>query len=235
MERIDTKAAPLRGRVISTNGHARDPLSDEVREYCEGVLYRLLWSEGKQAQPLRTLGITSCRRGEGVTTVATQLAITAATSGEIPVLLVDANRNHPALHRLFPVLSTPGWGDVIGEQRCPSVAIQPSGVDRLAILPAGRAMAGRGRAAEESDLADVFKAIKAEYELIVFDLGHAGDPAALSLAGALEGVLLVIEAERVRWEEAERVKSLLAGARAKLLGAVLNKRRQYLPRWFDRA
>jgi Mrp family chromosome partitioning ATPase len=54
------------------------------------------------------------------------------------------------------------------------------------------------------------------------------------LAGLLDGVLFVIEAERVRWQVAERTTEHLRRANVRLLGAVLNKRRRHVPEWLYR-
>jgi Mrp family chromosome partitioning ATPase len=43
------------------------------------------------------------------------------------------------------------------------------------------------------------------------------------LAALLDGILLVLEAGRVPWEEAVREKDLLLRARMNVIGAVLNK------------
>ena len=43
-------------------------LHEEGLAYCDEVLHRLPWPDVGSARPLRTLGITSCSRGEGVST-----------------------------------------------------------------------------------------------------------------------------------------------------------------------
>jgi hypothetical protein len=49
----------------------------------------------------------------------------------------------------------------------------------------------------------------------------------------LDGVLWVVEAERVWPEAALRTKELLGRANAQVLGTVLNRARRHLPRWLD--
>ncbi len=70
--------------------------SPAMRAACEGVLRRLGWpAQGPDG--VRTLGLTSCHSGEGVTTLAAHLALTAAAQEAGPVLLVDANVAQPGL------------------------------------------------------------------------------------------------------------------------------------------
>lgn len=54
-------------------------------------------------------------------------------------------------------------------------------------------------------------------------------PEALSLAARLDGVVLVLEAERTRWEVAREAKHLLDSIGVKVLGAILNKRPRHIP------
>ena len=70
---------------------------------------------------------------------------------------------------------------------------------------------------------------------MVFDMPAAGRLGFLvRLASLVDGVLLVVEAERVRWEVARRPIEQLTRANVHLLGAVLNKRRQHVPNWLYR-
>jgi len=209
-------------------------LSDPVREYCEALLYRLLWSKAPSALPLRTLGITSCHRGDGVSTVTSHLAVAAATAGGLPVLLVDANLGRPMVHRIFPVTQSPGWSEVLSDPPGMSLAIQPSGVKNLSVLPAGRPNQ-QNWPSNVSAISTALKRFATDFELIIFDLPAVGQTdAAIRLAGLLDGVLLIVEAERVRQEVARRTRELLRRANVNLLGAVLNKRRQHVPAWLYR-
>ncbi len=70
----------------------------EVRRYHEAILHRLDWPGNGSSDKLRTLGVTSCSRGEGVSTLAAGLAATAAVLGDARVLLIDANFAAPAAH-----------------------------------------------------------------------------------------------------------------------------------------
>ena len=77
-----------------------------------------------------------------------------------------------------------------------------------------------------------FLELKNVYRFIVIDAPAAlKDMTALRLAGHVDGVVLVIESGRVRWEVAKQTVDLLKQANANVLGVVLNKRRFYLPNW----
>jgi Mrp family chromosome partitioning ATPase len=65
---------------------------------------------------------------------------------------------------------------------------------------------------------------KEHFRLVVMDLPPPTEAGlALSLAAALDGVVLVVEADRTPWDAARRAKAVLVQSRANVLGVVLNK------------
>jgi Mrp family chromosome partitioning ATPase len=49
------------------------------------------------------------------------------------------------------------------------------------------------------------------------------------LAPLVDGVVLVVQAEKTRWQVAEQAKRILEESGARLLGAVINRRRYHIP------
>lgn len=92
---------------------------------------------------------------------------------------------------------------------------------------------GASRRADDSTRSNLaVQELRNDFDLVVFDLPPAGDSAGGDrLAAMMDGVLLVIEAERVRWQVAQRTKERLLHGDARLLGAVLNKRQRHVPGW----
>jgi len=72
---------------------------------------------------LKTVGLTSANPREGVTTVASNLAIYAASCCDLKVLLIDANFGNPSLHRLFKVKQGPGLSELFDESAIESDCI----------------------------------------------------------------------------------------------------------------
>jgi len=202
--------------------------SAEVLAHARTILAGLSWPGNDSGGALRTLGLTSCRSGEGVSTIAAHLAVAAAACSDQPVLLVDANLASPSVQRTFGVQLAPGLAEVLsGGGQLPEV-IQASPVARLSILAAGRWNERAGPAYDGAGLAGIIEALKRQFALLLFDLPAAGPPSPVTpLAALLHGVLLVVEAEKVRWEAAQRLKELLVRANVRLLGAVLNKWRHH--------
>ena len=51
------------------------------------------------------------------------------------------------------------------------------------------------------------------------------------LAPKVDGVVMVVEAERTRWEVAENARKSIKGGNGNVLGVILNKRRYPIPEW----
>ena len=184
--------------------------------------------------PVTTLGITSCYPGEGVSTVAIELSVAAAATG-MRVLLVDLNWKRPAIHQAFAVERGPGLSEALANEGREHPAIQASHISNLSLLTIGYYVGDFNLVISLEKMSRLIRSLH-EYELIVFDLCESAEAGpSLSLSSLLEGVLLVVEAERVRWEVALRVKELLIRSGANLLGVVLNKRCQRIPNWLYRS
>ncbi len=210
-------------------------LQADVRRYYETLLCRLPWPAAGSGRPLRTLGVTSCHSGEGVSTVAAHLALAAAGMGEPQVLLVDANFARPCVPRIFGIRGRPGLAELLHDHCTLPEVLQPSPAANLQLLPAGKPATGISRTYAAAGLPGLLKELAADFELVVVDLPAASQAPGLRLARLLDGVLLVVEAERVQREFARRVCGLLRRAGARPVGVALNKWRQRVPDWLHRA
>jgi len=209
--------------------------SEKVQEYYRSLLCRLPGPGNGASRPLQTLGITSCCRGEGVSMVASQLAATAASTGRGPVLLVDSNLASPSAERTFELDPGAGLAEVLLKGRNLLSCIQPSPVRNLSVLTAGDSNGQETQVYDPGGLAEMLDVFKGLFKLVVFDMPPAGQSGlAVRLASLMDGVLLVVEAERIRWEVARRATEELRRSRVPLLGAVLNKQRQHVPGWLYR-
>ncbi len=84
-------------------------------------------------------------------------------------------------------------------------------------------------------LATLVPELRHDHSFIVFDAAAILDSSiAIRLANLVDGVVLVVEAERARWEVVLHAKDVLLRANAKVLGVVLNKRRYHVPEWLYR-
>ncbi len=81
-------------------------------------------------------------------------------------------------------------------------------------------------------LDEAIRDLRGEFDLILLDMPDGGHPSRLlRIASLVEGVLIVVASERVQAAEAQGIRSLLCQSGAKLLGVLVNKQRDYVPRW----
>lgn len=81
---------------------------------------------------------------------------------------------------------------------------------------------------------DCIDLLRAEFDYTIIDcpsMGKSGD--LLSIAPFVDGVILVVEANRTRRDQPRVAEQRIQAAGGKLLGYILNKRVYELPRWLD--
>ena len=77
----------------------------------------------------------------------------------------------------------------------------------------------------------LLQSLAAKFDLLIVDLSPLDVAGALEWATLLDGIVIVVEAERVRWQMAARSIAVLEQAGGNVLGTVINKRRDYVPQW----
>jgi uncharacterized protein involved in exopolysaccharide biosynthesis/Mrp family chromosome partitioning ATPase len=188
------------------------------------------WLLGSEAPP-HLIGVTSCHGNEGVSTVAANIAKTLARKSNARILLVEANLMRPTAHQVFGVGHTPGLTDVVLEG--PGNFTSNNAYARnLDVIPSGLGGISLSQLADSKEFADLLTLWRNEYSSVIFDLPAIfSTNSTLRLASLLEGVFMVVAAEDVNWEVAQRAKAKLIQAKVNLLGVVLNKRCFHIPDW----
>jgi receptor protein-tyrosine kinase len=171
----------------------------------------------------RSLLVTSAAPGEGKTTTAVHLAAAHARQGH-RTLLIDGDLRRPSVHKNFHLAGVAGLADVLcGEAPWRDALVPVDGIAALQILPAGPSSL-RGWDRVEPGLAELLAQAAAEFDLVVLDapplLGFA-EP--LTMAAAVDGVLVVARAGHTPRRALAGVLAALHRMRAKLAGIVLNE------------
>lgn len=207
-------------------------ITGNMRRYFETLRDSVLRTKDSSSQSPSLIAIISCYRGEGVSTIASNLAATFAQSSDNHVLLVDINYRDPSAHQIFGVKLSPGLGEIFFNGQDIKTVIQPTVLKNLFILSAGEIEKDSNINFESQAFADLLHTLKHDYSFVIFDTPPIDVTSSTArLASLLDGVILIIESERVRWEAAQRVKEQLVKANTNILGVVLNKKQFHIPRW----
>jgi capsular exopolysaccharide synthesis family protein len=166
--------------------------------------------------------VTSPNAADGKSTVAANLAVALAQSGQ-RVVLVDADLRKPSLHRLFDVPQRVGTTTVLLDQANVHDALQQLGRGLPAVLTAGQLPPNPSELLGSQRMANLLSELRASYEVVLVDcapLLPVTDPMVVSQFA--DGVLVIARSGMTTRDHAAAVKAACAKAGAKVFGAVLN-------------
>ncbi|MDY6953085.1 MAG: polysaccharide biosynthesis tyrosine autokinase [Thermodesulfobacteriota bacterium] len=195
-------------------------MTDQLKILRAQVINRMKQLEGN------SLLVTSADHGAGKTLTAINLAVSISQEVHHTVLLVDANLRAPSVHKYFGLEGERGLANyLLGEAELPELLVNP-GIENLVILPGGKPLPNSAELLGASKTASMVKEMKARYpeRFIIFD-----SPSLLSCADALvfshlmDGILLVVEAEKTPEKDLKQAMELLK--ERTIIGTVLNKAR----------
>jgi capsular exopolysaccharide synthesis family protein len=211
--------------------------SSVARRYLLSAHYEALLRQiqYKASNTSQAIGVISCAPGAGVSTIALNVAVTAARSDCGPVLFIDADTSKLLAANVLKEKPSLGLADALAGNADPLDCVESSLIENLSII-AGRGTSQQDQSPiESSRFAQLLDDYKQEFNLLVIDIPAATElNGSAYLAGQLDGVVLVLEAERADGRAALQTKQQLIEAGATLLGVVLNKRRHYVPDWLYR-
>lgn len=171
------------------------------------------------------VGVTGTVAGEGATTVAANLAATAAsTSSSERVLLVDANLTKPGAARMLKMRpAKTGLAEVLAGDAELSDCIQDTAIERLSLLCPGNDLTGFQSASSRS-LEAFMEHLKYEFPLVIVDV-PTGEKSGngLALATSLDGLLMVVTEGRLPRDQIRQATRRIQRCGGNLLGVVLNK------------
>ncbi len=203
-----------------------------IRKYSEAIRDRLgLYFELHDlTHKPKLIGVTGFSEGAGTSTLAAGLAASLSEVGDGKVLLVDVNLGPHQVHPFFkgqPAVSLTNALKADSEEP-PTSAAENLYLATVAPENSGLAQLGLKR------FFDMMPNLKAsDFDYIVFDMPPLTQTSpTLGMAGFMDKVLLVVEAEESNRDVVKRGYTALAADR-KNVSVVLNKARNYLPKWLD--
>jgi Mrp family chromosome partitioning ATPase len=227
-KRRDGDSALVRGK----NGAEIPPWESThfIRPYAAAIRDRLgLYFElHHMTHKPKLVGVTGFRQGGGISTLAAGLAAALSEVGEGKVLLVDVNLGPGEVHPFFngrPALPLTAALTANGSL--------PSAADNLYLATVGPSASGVAQLGLKKFF-DLMPNLQAsDFDYVIFDMPPLGQTSpSLGIAGFMDKVLLVVEAERTNRDTAKRGYEALRASRDNV-SVVINKTRSYVPKWLE--
>jgi capsular exopolysaccharide synthesis family protein len=182
---------------------------------------------GRNGERPGVIVVTSAARGEGKTTVVSNLGIAIAEI-KSSVLLIDADLRKPSLHDIFGLPNTWGLSDLLRERTslkdAPREAISRScEIEGLYILPAGPGTASIATLLYSSRMGELIERLRREFTIVLIDtppMSYLFD--ARALGQHTDGAILVIQAAHTTRDAAIAARRRLADDGIPVLGTILN-------------
>lgn len=196
------------------------PEMAQALERCAAALLRAQTDVG-----LRTVLICSPGRGEGKTTLASQLAGQLVQSG-LTVLLLDGHHRRPCTQGAPGAARLPGLAELLSGEATMEAVLQPqvTSEGRPAFIPAGSSVAGACLPLANGAVADLLTAAHARFDWVLVDGPCAGEgPEAGLWAGITDSTWIVARYRGTRRAELRQTIADLTAAGAAHLALVVNR------------
>lgn len=204
-------------RFLLNSSYPDSIISEQFRMIQTNIKFSMAGENSK------ILLITSPGDGEGKSTTAANLAITIAQQKE-KVLLIDANLRKPALHSFFKSANDSGLVDVLNGRISFHDAIIHTEIGRLDLLPTGHIPYNPVELLGSQMMQELLKIALRSYHTILIDSNAILDVTDTKLlANQCDGVVLVLQNGKTKYEKAAEAKKVLEFAKAKLVGVVMNQ------------
>ncbi len=192
-------------------------------------LHKVIDSMLPDAVP-RVLQFIGSRRGEGTSTIVREFARVAAERIGRSVLLMDADRYQGTQSEFYSVTSKYSWIDVLHESGDMGRAIYRVGASDFFVSPTANSSVSTPELFNSPKFEDFWKNLKLKFDFVVIDSPPLTiSPDALAIASKVDGIIMVVESEKTKWQTAKHVKEQIERVGGKILGIVLNRRRYYIP------
>lgn len=226
---------------FQTNGHTDGQprvaldfkLGPEVEEAYQRLGTNLLVAPDPTRQP-KLLGVTASRHGEGTTTTAAVFASILVRRRGGRVAVVEANFRTPSCDAVFNVKRSSGFAEFIEGREPLANVVQTSQLGNLFVITSGHSELAPSALFDSPGIQGALDKLRQQFDFVVFDLPPVNVYSDASiLCPRLDAALIVIEADRTRIPEVERTRRSLERVGVKLVGSVLNRRRNYIPAFLE--
>ena len=166
------------------------------------------------------LGVTSAKKGEGKTLVASNMAVSLAQAYQQRTVLVDLNVRDPQLHNIFGVPLDPGLAEALNKRM---LKLSPTSVNNLFLLPAGDSKNYKVGIKDTIALREILYTLKAEFDFVIVDMSSVFpiEDFPIHFINEMDGLIAVVDTQHTRQEHLREVYKQIGEQR--IVGYILNK------------
>ena len=215
---------PLLGSVPLVKGDPLEDLKQSTSEISEAYfsLATVIAFSTTHGLP-RSFLVTSAEPGEGKSTTSLALATTIARTNK-RVLLIDGDLRSPSLHAQMAVSNDAGLSNLLAGDDDLTAHVRTTPTSNLSILTSGPRPPSAAELLGSDRLALVLERLNQYYDCVVIDgppvIGIADVPL---LAKAVEGCVVVIEAESTGLKAVRNAVRRLRAVNSRIFGVVVTK------------
>ncbi len=189
--------------------------SEAFRALRTNVEYSPIGGESK------VIVITSAQAQEGKTSVSVNLA-SSLTQINNKVVLVDCDMRRPSIHKKFSIANEDGLAEILIKKKQLKDVVRNHN-DKLSIITAGNKSPNPAEILADPQMEKLIEDMKREYDYIILDTPPIGTFAdAQILAGKVDGVLLVVRANKTKRNLVLSAVNAVKKVNGKVIGTVIN-------------
>jgi len=169
---------------------------------------------------IKSILVTNTRAYSDSNSIAADLAMLIAQNGK-RVALIDAALRNPYVHRLFDIPNRVGLVDILLGRRSPSGIMQSAGGNNLYLLTAGQLPNTSQDLLASPEMKKFLKTIDAQFDKIIIHGPPFFYSEASSLAGLVDGVVLLIHPGHAKSEPSKAIIEKFQKTGATIIGIVM--------------
>lgn len=172
----------------------------------------------------------SAKKGEGTSTLVRELALACAQHSRKPVLLVEADLKQPSQYQAFQMEASPPLDHVLKEGKALDGAVSQFHNSNLFLACLSSKIQAALTERNFFSPSDMWKLVRERFSLVLLDSSPVGITSdSLALCETVDGIVLVVEAEKTRSAVVKSVRDQILMREGNLLGIVFNKRKLHIP------
>ena len=216
-----------RPNIIDFPEKIEDPYGNQIRTKMR-ELYRLIRVNcpGHGGKVIQLMGP---RRGVGTSRLLRTLARVCTETLKLNVLIVDTDTTSPQFSH-FSIKPLHTWSDALRRKVATDSILYSTPHSELRLIKAFHSKQSAATLMESPRLREHLADLRQTFDLILLDSAAVNvSQDGVELATIVDGSILVVEAEKTRWQVAQAAKEKIEARGGKVIGVVLNGLQFHIP------